>query len=112
MKKETFIQRQSKEQALDVGSHIRLARQRRNITIAELAKRVGVTNKTISRLENGDSKVAIGTVLATLSALGLVDQFVDSISQGKDIIGWNLTKPNTKRVRKIKGQLTYDPASL
>lgn len=55
-----------------LGGSIRRARLRRNLTIEDLAGRCDVGAQTISRLEKGDPGVAIGTVAAALSVLGLV----------------------------------------
>ena len=40
-----------------VGKNIKIARMRRNITIQELANRVHVDERTISRLEKGDPSI-------------------------------------------------------
>lgn len=40
-----------------VGQNIKIARVRRRITIKELASRVHVDERTISRMEKGDSSI-------------------------------------------------------
>ncbi|MCD8516816.1 MAG: helix-turn-helix domain-containing protein [Burkholderiaceae bacterium] len=58
--------------ALELGEHVRIARKRRRLLQAELARKAGVGEKTIRRLENGDAGVSIGNVLSVLWALGLL----------------------------------------
>ena len=50
------------------GNLIREARQRKNYTQSELGRMLGVTNKAVSRWENGESFPDIG-VLESLSHL-------------------------------------------
>ena len=56
-----------------VGEQIKLARLRRNLTIAQIAERAMVSVLTISRLEKGMPTVAIGIYLRVLYALQLDD---------------------------------------
>ncbi len=59
-----------------IASAIRARRLRRNWSIDELATRVGGSHPTIIRLERGDPRVAVGTVLeaATLVGVPLFDE--------------------------------------
>ena len=54
-----------------VGRHVRLARKRRGITMREMAERMFVTRKTLSRLESGDPGVSLGVLASALLTLGL-----------------------------------------
>ena len=49
-----------------LGDHIRIARKRREMTLEELASRMFVTRKTLSRLENGDHGVSMAVVSSAL----------------------------------------------
>jgi len=44
------------------GDTIRAARLQRNMTISELAERLGVSHVTVRKVERGDPTVAIGTM--------------------------------------------------
>lgn len=53
------------------GYGINVARRRRQLTMAMMAERLGVTRQTYERVERGDPTVATGTVLMALWVLGL-----------------------------------------
>ena len=54
-----------------LGERLRAARQRRRVSQAELAVRIGVSRPTVIRLERGDLNVAIGLLARALGILGL-----------------------------------------
>jgi transcriptional regulator with XRE-family HTH domain len=56
-----------------LGGQIRVARKRRGMTIGELAERVGVTPRTITKIESGDPHVVLAAVFdaATLTGVAL-----------------------------------------
>lgn len=54
-----------------VGEQIRLARLRRNLSIAQVAERATCSPLTVSRIEKGSPTVAIGIYLRVLYALQL-----------------------------------------
>ncbi|MEY2660272.1 MAG: hypothetical protein RLZZ123_1444 [Pseudomonadota bacterium] len=56
----------------DLGLNLRIARKRRRMLQGELARKAGVSEKTIRRLEKGDDGVSVGHVLSVLWALGLL----------------------------------------
>jgi transcriptional regulator with XRE-family HTH domain len=53
-----------------LGQRIRQARIARNLTLAELASRVFVTEKTLRRIESGDPGASLSLLVNTLFALG------------------------------------------
>ena len=55
----------------DIGHLIRSERSRQALTQAELAERIGTTQRWISEIENGKASAEIGRVLRCLQALGL-----------------------------------------
>lgn len=59
-----------------VGEQIRLARLRRNISIAQVAERATCSPMTIARIEKGVPTVAIGIYLRVLYALQLDDDIL------------------------------------
>lgn len=64
-----------------VGEQIRLARLRRNLSVAQVAERATCSPLTVSRIEKGAPTVAIGIYLRVLYALQLDD---DILSLAKD----------------------------
>lgn len=62
-----------------VGEQIKLARLRRNLSIAQVAERATCSPMTIARIEKGVPTVAIGIYLRVLYALQLDDDiFTDT----------------------------------
>ena len=59
-----------------VGEQIRLARLRRNLSIAQIAERATCSPLTVSRIEKGAPTVAIGIYLRVLYALQLDDDIL------------------------------------
>ncbi len=59
-----------------VGEQIRLARLRRNLSLAQVADRATCSPLTLSRIEKGTPTVAIGTYLRVLYALQLEDDIL------------------------------------
>lgn len=59
-----------------VGEQIRLARLRRNLSMAQIADRTTCSIPTLTKVEKGDPTVSMGIYLRVLHALGL----------GKDIL--------------------------
>ncbi|MDR2188576.1 MAG: helix-turn-helix domain-containing protein [Azonexus sp.] len=56
-----------------LGERIRTARLRRQLSTEELAQACGIGRRTLYRIENGEPGVAVGTLLAVLWKLGLLD---------------------------------------
>lgn len=68
-----------------VGEQIRLARLRRNLSIAQIAERATCSPLTVSRIEKGTPTVAIGIYLRVLYALQLDDNIL--LLAKEDVIG-------------------------
>jgi|SRR4051812_35413300 transcriptional regulator with XRE-family HTH domain len=54
-----------------LGHQVRLGRHARNWTAAELADRVGVSQKTILAIEGGAAGTAVGTVFTAAALVGV-----------------------------------------
>lgn len=65
---------------VELGEHIRRARQTRGFQQGELADRIGVTRMTISRLERGEP-VSVDTALRALSECGAALAVVPKFSR-------------------------------
>jgi ribosome-binding protein aMBF1 (putative translation factor) len=57
--------------AIRIGERVRAQRERCGLTQAELARRMGVTQPTIARLEAGGTTPNMGTLRRIAEALGL-----------------------------------------
>ena len=91
-----------------VGQNIRTARIRRNLTILELANRVHVDERTISRREKGDPSINFKNLVTVLMVLGLEDSVFDLADPNADELGRALElQKYPKRVRKMD-QLSDD----
>jgi transcriptional regulator with XRE-family HTH domain len=58
----------------ELGENLRIARQRRRQTQAELAARMMVSVPTVRRIERGDPSVTLGVYYTALWALGLITE--------------------------------------
>ena len=77
----TKLPRKLEQKMQVVGEQIKLARLRRNLSIAQVAERATCSPLTVSRIEKGAPTVAIGIYLRVLYALQLDD---DILSLAKD----------------------------
>ncbi|ALM82847.1 hypothetical protein ASB57_07680 [Bordetella sp. N] len=55
------------------GKIIRTQRVRTKVTAGDFCGRIGISLSTLRRLEAGDPAVSVGSYLAALSALGVLD---------------------------------------
>ena len=72
----TKLPRKLEQKMQIVGEQIKLARLRRNLTIAQVAERATCSPLTVSRIEKGTPTVAIGIYLRVLYALQLDDDIL------------------------------------
>ena len=72
----TKLPRKLEQKMQIVGEQIRLARLRRNLSIAQVAERATCSPVTINRVEKGAPTVAIGIYLRVLYALQLDDDIL------------------------------------
>ena len=77
----TKLPRKLEQKMQTVGEQIKLARLRRNLSVAQVAERATCSPLTVSRIEKGTPTVAIGIYLRVLYALQLDD---DILSLAKD----------------------------
>ncbi len=96
-----YIPSKAKESIKNLGSQIKLARKRRQWTIAELAQKVGVTSPTIIAVEKGESTVSIGVFISALWTLGMESELAQ-ISNPTDQEGIKLM--NARLPKKVKAK--------
>ena len=99
-----YLQRNIKDSSSQLAMSIRTARKRRGWTIAEMAEKIEVTPRTVTRLEHGDHKVNLGIVLSALIVLGMVDKLTHSIEPDKDLIGQEKERARLFSAKRKAGQ--------
>ena len=72
----TKLPRKLEQKMQIVGEQIKLARLRRNLSIAQIAERATCSPLTVSRIESGAPTVAFGIYLRVLYALQLDDDIL------------------------------------
>lgn len=86
-----------------LGDHIRIARKRRNLTMAEMSSRMFITRKTLARLEKGDPGVSLAVFASALWVLGLDDNLKNIAEPTQDTIGiFHEQKKLPKRIRAAR----------
>jgi transcriptional regulator with XRE-family HTH domain len=75
-----------------LGGRIRTARSRRRWSQQDLAARIGVERRSVSRLEEGDGGIGIGIFFTALWVLGLWDTANDIAAPELDKAGEFLEK--------------------
>ena len=91
----TVLPRRAANNLRIVGEQIRLARLRRNLSIAQIAERAACSPLTVMRVEKGTATVAIGIYLRVLFALGL-DQDILFLAKD-DTLGRDLQDTQLKQ---------------
>ncbi|MDO4695235.1 helix-turn-helix domain-containing protein [Porphyromonas sp.] len=72
----TKLPRKLEQKMQIVGEQIKLARLRRNLSIAQIAERATCSPLTVGRIEKGSPTVAIGIYARVLYALQLEDDLL------------------------------------
>lgn len=81
------------EQALKtLGAHLRTARLRRNLSIADLAEKIGVGRHVVAAAERGKPSTGIAVYAAMLWSLGLIDQLAEVADPDRDDEGKTLAR--------------------
>jgi len=70
-----------------LAERIRIARKRRALTMEEMAARMFVNRKTLSRLEKGDTGVSIAVFASALWVLGLEKDLLGVANPELDTVG-------------------------
>ena len=91
----TKLPRKLEQKMQIVGEQIKLARLRRNLSVAQIAERATCSPLTVSRIENGAPTVAIGIYLRVLYALQLDDDIL--LLAKEDIVGRAVQDLNLKK---------------
>lgn len=83
-----------------LGEDVRVARKRRLIKVSTMAERMGVSEPTLRKIENGDPTVQLGHLAQALFVLQMLEGLGQLASAGKDEIGQMLAEEQLpKRIR-------------
>ena len=92
----------------NLGANIRVARKRRQLTIADLAKKMDVSSPTVMALEKGSPTVSLSVLVSALWTLGLEKELI-LLSHPTDEEGIKLmTARLPKKVKVSKRNLNND----
>ena len=94
----TKLPRKLEQKMQIVGEQIKLARLRRNLSVAQVAERATCSPLTVARIEKGTATVAIGIYLRVLYALQLDDDIL--LLAQKDEMGRTLQDLSLKKNRE------------
>lgn len=70
-----------------LGHDIRVARKKRRMSVADFCERLGVTDKTLAKLEKGDGGVRLETLAMALMVLGELHRLGEMLDPAKDDTG-------------------------
>src|SRR5271154_1138263 len=73
-----------------LGSNLRIARLRRNLTIMDVAQKIGASRFAVADAEKGKASTGIAIYAALLWAYGLIDQLTDLADPARDEEGSTL----------------------
>jgi transcriptional regulator with XRE-family HTH domain len=79
-----FLPPQALTALVQLGDNLALARRRRKEPLRAWAQRIGVSVRTLQRLERGDPGVGVGVVAAALWLMGRVADLPDVADPARD----------------------------
>jgi transcriptional regulator with XRE-family HTH domain len=86
-----------------LGHDIRDARRRRRIRVEIAAQRASISRMTLSKIEKGESGVAMGSYAAVLFVLGLTDRLAELADPKHDAVGLQLEEEHLpQRIRRSR----------
>lgn len=97
------------EQALQrLGANLRTARLRRNLTIAEVAEKIGTGPRAVSDAEKGKPSTGVAVYVALLWAFDLMARFTDVADPASDEEGQALALSRERSRARMAGGLDND----
>ncbi len=92
---------QVKSALSQLGRDIQTARKRRRMSVADFCSRIGVSDKTLAKLERGDGGVRLETFAMALLALGMLDRLAEIADPASDSTGMGLDQERLpERIRQ------------
>ena len=86
----------------DLGKRLRQNRINLKLTQSELAKKSGVSRRTISGLENGHYNISLNNLIDILRALQLINNLQDLLPVIPAISPIEMAKLESKRTQRIR----------
>jgi transcriptional regulator with XRE-family HTH domain len=84
------------EQAVKkLGGDLKIARLRRNLTLEEVAQKIGTSRFVVADAERGKSSTSVAVYAALLWTFGFIDRLADLADPGKDDEGTKLALSRT-----------------
>ncbi len=97
------------QNAIDrVGANLRTARLRRNLSIVDVAEKIGTNRRVVSDAEHGKPTTGIAIYVALLWVYGLVDQFSEVADPLTDQEGITLSMAQERTKARKPGTLDND----
>ncbi|MYB33591.1 MAG: helix-turn-helix transcriptional regulator [Gammaproteobacteria bacterium] len=97
---------------VELGDNLKTARLKRRISVKDFADRVGVSARTITRLEKGDDGVSTGTLAMACLVLGEIHRIGSLLDPASDDTGLLLERNRLpKRIQVKSGKIPNRPAS-
>jgi transcriptional regulator with XRE-family HTH domain len=97
---------------VETGRLLSEARQRRSLSIAELARRVGVDPRRISELEKGAPGVSLGIFMQVLSVLDLHKGFGELLRPENDVVTAGASLRKVRKNQKVHTPITDDESDF
>ena len=92
-----------------LGENLKTARLRRNLTVSEVAERIGTGRRAVDSAEAGKASTGIAVYAALLWAYGLLEPFVDPADPARDAEGLALAlSREPSRARRATGEIDDD----
>ena len=97
---------------IEAGRALRLARERRGLSMQKLATKVGVDSRRISELEKGSPGVSFGIFMQILSVLGLSKGFTECLNPENDLEMISQSVRRARKNAKVHAPITDDEADF
>ena len=91
-----------------LGANLRTARLRRNLTIADMAAKIGTGQRAVADAEKGKPSTGIAVYTALLWALDLLDQMSDVAAPERDDEGQTLALARERARARPRAELDND----
>ncbi|MBK6336965.1 MAG: helix-turn-helix domain-containing protein [Betaproteobacteria bacterium] len=91
-----------------LGADLRTARVRRNLTIEDMARKIGTGDRAVADAEKGKASTSIAVYTAMLWALDLLDHMADVAAPERDAEGQTLALAREKGRARSRSELNND----
>ena len=91
-----------------LGQDLRTARLRRNLTLDEVAGKIGAGRRAVSDAERGKPTTSVATYAALLWSFGLLEGFGDLADPSRDVEGTTLARTKERTRARATEALNND----